>query len=103
MGDQCLSKILGVTRENDFRLLVEDHCDAPSNWQSCRDTSKSAFHPFKTLSGYRQCLHNAGEKDSAAIRSPSPSPASSSHSHATTASGTTARPAATTTPLIALR
>jgi hypothetical protein len=108
--DQCLSKVLGVTRVNDFRLLVEDHCDAPSDWQSCRDTSRAAFHPFKTLTGYRHCLGNASRrKFSAGIQATSPH-VSSSISSTTPGATTRAKTAlprlqvlSTTTPEIALR
>lgn len=55
--DQCLWKVLGVRRDNDFRLLVEDHCEPPDGWQSCTDTQKVSFHPFKTLVGYQACLN----------------------------------------------
>lgn len=122
--DQCLSKILGVTRDSDFRLLVEDHCDAPSDWDSCTDDTKSAFHPFKTLSGYQSCMHNAVRGKASAdtsshssVSTSSPSTASertksSSSSAAKPDAGrkalkrehsTTTRPGTTTTPEIALR
>merc|ERR1739844_129390 len=57
--DQCLWKVLNVRRENDFRLLAEDHCEPPSDWNKCDDSSFVAFHPFKTLEGYGDCLDNA--------------------------------------------
>lgn len=57
--DQCLSKVLGVKREDEFELLIEDHCDPPQGWETCTDATHVAFHPFKTLSGYQECLHNA--------------------------------------------
>merc|ERR1712113_809525 len=47
--DQCLSKVLGVRRDNHFGLLVEDHCDPPKGWDSCLDTESVAFHPFKDI------------------------------------------------------
>jgi hypothetical protein len=110
--DQCLSKVLGVTRQNDFRLLVEDHCDAPSGWQSCTDSSKAAFHPFKTLSGYQQCLQNTGWKGSAGVPASTSAPAtaassvsssSSDTSTLTATTTTTSKKRTTTTPEIALR
>jgi len=57
--DQCLSKVLHVHRVNQFSLLVEDHCDPPKNWRDCRSSEAAAFHPFKTLSGYRGCAKRA--------------------------------------------
>jgi len=54
--DQCLSKVLKVRREFDSNILVEDHCAPPPGWQSCTEQGIVAFHPFKTVSGYAQCL-----------------------------------------------
>lgn len=59
--DQCLSTVLKVRRDNDFRLLVEDHCDPPQGWESCKDQSYVVFHPFKTALAYMDCLTKAGE------------------------------------------
>jgi len=53
--DQCLSKVLLVKRDDDFNVLVEDHCDPPPGWQKCLDGSKAAFHPFKNPDQYKQC------------------------------------------------
>jgi len=57
--DQCMQKVLALGREDDFRLLVEDHCDPPPGWSACQDRDAAAFHPFKTREGYRHCLANA--------------------------------------------
>jgi len=57
--DQCLSKVLHVSRVDQFTLLIEDHCDPPTNWDDCRNPAAAAFHPFKTLSGYRGCANRA--------------------------------------------
>jgi len=57
--DQCLSKVLHVRRENEFGLLIEDHCDTLPNWRWCRDRVQVAFHPFKTLEGWKGCMVNA--------------------------------------------
>jgi len=59
--DQCLWKVLGVKREDEFSLLREDHCDPPKGWESCREAQFTTFHPFKSAEGYRTCLHNARE------------------------------------------
>jgi len=58
--DQCMWKVLHVRRENEFNLLSEAHCDPRPGWASCRDPSQVAFHPYKTLDGYRKCMENAG-------------------------------------------
>lgn len=58
--DQCLDKVLKVQRDDEWQLLVEDHCDPPAGWQSCEDTSKVAFHPFKSNEGFRKCLAGSG-------------------------------------------
>lgn len=57
--DQCLHRVLELRRDNDFRLLVEDHCDPPPGWTSCNDTDYVAYHPFKQIDSYRQCLRHA--------------------------------------------
>jgi hypothetical protein len=56
--DQCLQKVLKVTRENDYGVLCEDHCDCPE-YTLCQ-TGAISFHPFKTVPEYRQCMINAG-------------------------------------------
>lgn len=78
--DQCLWKVLGVRRDNDFRLLLEDHCDPPKDWDDCTRGDIATFHPFKTQDGYKDCLKRAGEKldappsHHAAAPSPPPPP-----------------------------
>merc|ERR1740121_924791 len=62
--DQCLDKVLGVKRDNDFRLLLEDHCEPPSGWDDCTDDVAVAFHPFKNVSSWNKCL-TAGLGDGA--------------------------------------
>jgi len=57
--DMCLWKVLKSRREDDFRILMEDHCAPPSGWNSCTDTTVAAFHPFKSEDAYLQCLHSA--------------------------------------------
>jgi len=54
--DLCLKGVLLAHRENEYRLLLEDHCDPPAGWYSCQDTRAAAYHPFKTEEGYRRCL-----------------------------------------------
>jgi len=56
--DQCLEKVLGVDRVDDFSLICEDHCDCPE-YVDCQ-SGAVAFHPFKTVPSYRQCMLNAG-------------------------------------------
>jgi len=57
--DQCLWKVLKSRREDDFRILMEDHCAPPPGWNACTDPTVAAFHPFKSQDGYLQCLHSA--------------------------------------------
>jgi len=57
--DQCLWKVLGVKREDEFGILVEEHCDPPDEWEKCEDTAFAAFHPFKTMAGYYKCLSSS--------------------------------------------
>lgn len=54
---RCLKK-LGVQQIDDFNLMVEDHCQPPPGWQSCR-SGHAVFHPFKTPQLYQQCISNA--------------------------------------------
>ncbi|CAK0864048.1 unnamed protein product [Prorocentrum cordatum] len=54
--DQCLSKVLHVKREDEPALLLEDHCDPPPGWRSCSEVHTVAFHPFKVLDEYRECV-----------------------------------------------
>jgi len=56
--DQCLKDVLGVRREDDWSLICEDHCDCPE-YLECK-TGAITFHPFKTISAYRQCMLDAG-------------------------------------------
>mmetsp|Transcript_31192 Transcript_31192/g.83443 ORF Transcript_31192/g.83443 Transcript_31192/m.83443 type:complete len:647 (-) Transcript_31192:159-2099(-) len=63
--DQCLWKVLNVTREFEWALLQEDHCDPPPGWQACNAPGIAAFHPFKTVKGYQECLGSASAVDAA--------------------------------------
>jgi len=56
--DQCLHRKLNVRRASDFRLLLEDHCDPPENWQECTNHTVASFHPFKTQEAWKTCLEN---------------------------------------------
>jgi hypothetical protein len=56
--DQCLEKVLGIERVDDFSLICEDHCDCPE-YVDCTSGAVT-FHPFKTVAVYRQCMLNAG-------------------------------------------
>eukprot|EP00419_Tripos_fusus_P037778 CAMPEP_0172784764 /NCGR_PEP_ID=MMETSP1074-20121228/205105_1 /TAXON_ID=2916 /ORGANISM="Ceratium fusus, Strain PA161109" /LENGTH=499 /DNA_ID=CAMNT_0013621769 /DNA_START=1 /DNA_END=1500 /DNA_ORIENTATION=- len=60
--DQCLSKVLKLTRKSVYNLLTEDHCDPPEGWDDCKNRSSVAFHPFKKLHEYEFCLANAEPK-----------------------------------------
>jgi len=57
--DQCMEKVLKVSRDSDYSLLVEEHCDAPKGWRSCKDKSIVAFHPFKEVDSWRDCWENS--------------------------------------------
>jgi len=57
--DQCLVRVVKVKRDDEFNLLVEDHCDPPPGWNACNDVSKASFHPFKSTDGYRSCAASA--------------------------------------------
>lgn len=57
--DQCLWKVLGVTRADAFGILQEDHCDPPDSWQHCMNNTIVAFHPFKEPDAHRNCVENS--------------------------------------------
>jgi len=57
--DQCMSRVLKIRRDSDYSLLVEEHCDAPKDWDDCRDKSFVAYHPFKDVSSWRNCWSKA--------------------------------------------
>jgi len=60
--DQCLQKVAGARRDNEWGLLAEDHClaNTQEQWspQKC-DGTTVAFHPFKDVPSYSQCYANA--------------------------------------------
>jgi len=56
--DQCLQKVVNVSRIDEWALICEDHCDCPE-YAECK-TGAVTFHPFKTVDSYRQCMLNAG-------------------------------------------
>jgi len=66
--DQCLMKVLKIERISDYNLLAEDHCDPQEGWDTCRNESTVAFHPFKNEEGYRGCLNNASTHEDTAAR-----------------------------------
>mmetsp|Transcript_71322 Transcript_71322/g.160132 ORF Transcript_71322/g.160132 Transcript_71322/m.160132 type:complete len:466 (-) Transcript_71322:2-1399(-) len=54
--DQCFVRVLAVKRDDIANLLTEEHCSPPKGWDSCEDRSQVAFHPFKSVEGYRKCF-----------------------------------------------
>mmetsp|Transcript_51825 Transcript_51825/g.134929 ORF Transcript_51825/g.134929 Transcript_51825/m.134929 type:complete len:496 (-) Transcript_51825:391-1878(-) len=58
--DQCLDKVLKVDRKNNSKLLVEEACDPPKGWESCKDEHIAAYHPFKEVGAYKTCLVSSG-------------------------------------------
>jgi hypothetical protein len=58
--DQCLGKVLNVDRKNNSKLLLEEACDPPQDWKSCKDEHIAAYHPFKDIDAYRTCLISSG-------------------------------------------
>jgi len=61
--DRCLNEVLKVRRENEYSLLLEDHCDPPKGWDSCTDDTVAAFHPFKNKTGYEKCWEMGNNVD----------------------------------------
>lgn len=60
--DLCMQNVLKVRRDDEWRVLLEDHCDPPQGWASCENPTVAAFHPFKSLEGYSQCLQTVAER-----------------------------------------
>jgi len=60
--DQCLKRRANetISRVNKYGLLEENHCDPEEDWDSCKNPTKVAFHPFKTEEAWQRCLLNAG-------------------------------------------
>lgn len=64
--DQCLWKVAGARRDNEWSLLVEDHCStyldpgSQPEWtvEAC-DGTHVAFHPFKDKDTYMACFSRA--------------------------------------------
>lgn len=59
--DQCLWKVLGARRDNEWSLLTEDHCPSdpdhiPEWTASLCNTGTIAFHPFKEPAKYTECM-----------------------------------------------
>jgi len=57
--DQCLQKVVGARRDNEWSLLVEDHCMADGqSWAGTGmcDGTHVAFHPFKDQGSYSDCF-----------------------------------------------
>lgn len=55
--DQCLDKVLGIERIDDWNLLSEAHCDS-DDWMECK-SRRIAYHPFKSTVDYQRCMGNA--------------------------------------------
>lgn len=55
--DQCMDKVLGIRRVDDWNILSEDHCDS-DDWMDCKN-ERVAFHPFKTQALYEKCVEDA--------------------------------------------
>jgi hypothetical protein len=56
--DQCLWKVLGVSRVDDWSLLLEAHCAPRHGWASCQGQF-AGFHPFKTPADWWRCYQGA--------------------------------------------
>jgi hypothetical protein len=57
--DQCLQKVVKARRDNQWSLLVEDHCLADGQqWGGIGmcDGTHVAFHPFKDQGSYSDCF-----------------------------------------------
>jgi len=57
--DWCLPNVLGVTRQESFGLLVDRGCAPLPGWMACTGDLVVAFHPFRNLGAFAQCLFAA--------------------------------------------
>jgi len=57
--DQCFMKTVHERRVFIPTLLVEAHCIHWWGWESCQAVDRVAFHPFKELWRYKNCVGNA--------------------------------------------
>jgi len=67
--DQCLWKVLNVSRYSEWTLLSEDHCKvgkASSDWKHCAN-GNIAFHPFKTTTAFENCKRHAEPGNKASL------------------------------------
>jgi hypothetical protein len=62
--DTCMLDVLHVRRDNDFRLLLDQHCDEPEGWDACEEPGHIAFHPFKDPAKYKECMENGIKSES---------------------------------------
>lgn len=67
--DQCLKEVARARRDNDWNLLVEDHCLADgASWSTAMcDGTHVAFHPFKEVASYSECFSIAWTAAAAAV------------------------------------
>jgi len=57
--DWCLPNVLGVTRQESFGLLVDRGCAPLQGWMACTGDLVVAYHPFRNLGAFAQCLFAA--------------------------------------------
>jgi len=57
--DQCLKRFVQAKRVFNAKLLSEAHCDPSPGWQDCKDPSRVAFHPFKTVADHEICQRSS--------------------------------------------
>jgi len=56
--DQCLKRVLKIERRIELTLLMEEHCNSGEGWEECWDDSHVAFHAFKSVDAYEECLNH---------------------------------------------
>jgi hypothetical protein len=57
--DQCLKTVYKLPGDLDERLICEADCNCDDYFWCQNDAARVAFHPFKEVSMYKQCIANA--------------------------------------------
>jgi len=66
--DQCLSKILNLNNKPLVpRIVCEDHCGCPDFYWCQKGSDRVAYHPFKSVGAYENCVVNALQDQQPAI------------------------------------
>jgi hypothetical protein len=57
--DECLHKVLNVTRDDIMDLMIETACDPPGGEVDCKTGRAAVYHPFKSTDEWSSCYSEA--------------------------------------------